>query len=169
MATTSLCLVIFQYCLNKWEKKFWMKLFWLFVCWLFSVMRFDAWRLNRSYTWTCIAAVFTFSVNYVEYCNIAQYALYCNVSWHNHIVTYVLWCILYHEVLANTSPSFWSTRAGNSSQNKYASQMGQSEHSICQLWPGSDNYMALLLAHSCNLFRFSSLSSCFCGFRAYRG
>ncbi len=24
---------------------------------------------------------FTFSVNYVDYCNILQYASYCNVSW----------------------------------------------------------------------------------------
>ncbi len=43
---------------------------------------------------------------------------------------------------------------------------GQWECSISQLWPRSDNYMAVL---PCNLFRFSAFSGGFCGFRAHCG
>ncbi len=41
------------------------------------------------------SSVFTFSVNYVEYCN-----MYRNISWSNP----VSWCVSYPEVLANTQP-----------------------------------------------------------------
>ncbi len=48
-------------------------------------------------------------------------------------------------------------------------QTGQSKCSICQIWPGSNNYTAVLHWNSGNLFRFSSFSGWFCGYRAHRG
>ncbi len=49
------------------------------------------------------SSVFKFSVNYVEYHNISQYASHRSVPW----------CILYHKVIANTQPYYLDFVAKN--------------------------------------------------------
>ncbi len=102
MAATSVYLVICQNRSNKLERKFWIILFWLHLSLSYqhNVMTTQTVHSNLRF-----GSVFTFSVNYVKYRNLLQYALYHSVSWHHRIVTRALWCASHGEVLASSQPS----------------------------------------------------------------
>ncbi len=100
MAATSVCLVIWQYRSNKLQRKFWINFFCLScpLNYQYNVI----WRIKIQIVHSNLyfSSVFTFSVNNVEYRNIWQYAMLCDV-----IVLWPMYHDAYHVVKSLPTPS----------------------------------------------------------------
>ncbi len=100
MAATSVCLLICQYC---WKGNFELNSFDSICNYQNNVMWCNK-TTQIVHSNLYFSSVSAFSVNYVEYCSIQQYALYHNVSRYNCFMTRELWRVSYLEVLASTQP-----------------------------------------------------------------